>query len=78
MRQRRPSATALQRPGWKGLAVASEAEWRSAAAQSRWVAVRLQIPYGSATPGSHPVAFEVQSLETQARVKEKSIFLVPR
>ncbi|AVS84530.1 cytochrome c oxidase accessory protein CcoG [Paracidovorax avenae] len=73
-----PQRYRIAASGLEGLAVASEAEVEIGAAQSRWVAVRLQIPYGSAAPGSHPVAFEVQSLETKARVKEKSIFLVPR
>ena len=48
------------------------------AAQSRWVSVRLQIPYGSASPGSHAIQFEVQALESKGRVLEKSVFLVPR
>lgn len=47
-------------------------------AESRWVIVDLKIPDGSATPGSHKITFEVQSLETKEKVTEKSIFLVPR
>jgi hypothetical protein len=47
-------------------------------AQSRWVAVRLQLPYGTATPGSHPVHFDVRAAEGGAQVSEKAAFLVPR
>ncbi|MDR6214877.1 cytochrome c oxidase accessory protein CcoG [Paracidovorax wautersii] len=64
--------------GLPGLEVASEAEVAIDAAESHWVSVRLQIPYGSADPGSHPVYFEVQALERKDQVAEKSVFLVPR
>ncbi|MFI5446883.1 cytochrome c oxidase accessory protein CcoG [Polaromonas sp. UC242_47] len=48
------------------------------AAQSRWVAVRLQLPYGSIPAGSHTVFFEVSSEDGRVRVSEKAVFLVPR
>lgn len=48
------------------------------ASQSRWVAIRLQIPYGSVPSGSHPVNFEVEAVESGISVNEKSLFLVPR
>jgi cytochrome c oxidase accessory protein FixG len=47
-------------------------------AQSRWVAVRLQLPYGGAEPGSHPVYFDVRAAEGGAQVSEKATFMVPR
>jgi len=47
-------------------------------AESRWVIVDLKIPDGSVAPGSHKIAFEVQSVETKEKVTEKSIFLVLR
>ena len=64
--------------GLPGLEVASDAEINIDAAESRWLAVRLQIPYGSASAGSHPVQFDVQALGAAAHVTEKSVFLVPR
>ena len=64
--------------GLQGLEVASEPEVEIGPAESRWVAVRLQIPYGSATSGSHPVQFDVEALGAAAHVREKSVFLVPR
>jgi cytochrome c oxidase accessory protein FixG len=63
--------------GLEGLSVASDPVVEVGPAQARWVAVRLQIPYGSAAPGSHPIRFEIDN-GTDARVREKSVFLVPR
>ncbi len=64
--------------GLQGLEVASEAEVEVGPAEARWVAVRLQLPYGSAEPGSHPVYFDVRAEGSAAHVAEKSVFLVPR
>lgn len=64
--------------GLEGLEVSSDAEVDIGPAESRWVAVRLQIPYGSANPGSHAVQFDVQAVGAAAHVTEKSVFLVPR
>ena len=64
--------------GLEGLEVASEQEVDIGAAESRWVAVRLQIPYGSAAPGSHTIHFDISPLEGSGKVTEKSMFLVPR
>ncbi|HET8748772.1 MAG TPA: cytochrome c oxidase accessory protein CcoG [Ramlibacter sp.] len=67
----------LDATGLPGLALASEREFEVGPAESRWVAVRLQIPYGSAAAGSHPIVFEIDN-GTDAHVREKSVFLVPR
>jgi polyferredoxin len=64
--------------GLEGLEVASESEIDIGPAESRWVAVRLQVPYGSAAPGSHTVFFDIQAQGDKAQVAEKSVFLVPR
>ncbi len=64
--------------GLDGLSVAGEVEVTVGAAQSRWVPVRLQIPYGSAAPGSHPIRFNIDDTDGDAHVSEKSVFLVPR
>ena len=64
--------------GLDGLVLASEAEVVVGPAESRWVAVRLQIPYGSASPGSHPIQFSIGDLAGDVHVSEKSVFLVPR
>ena len=47
-------------------------------AQTRGVAVRVQIPYGAAEPGSHHIVFDIDARSGEGRVSEKSVFLVPR
>lgn len=47
-------------------------------AQLRGIPVRLQIPDGSIASGSHPVRFEIKSIESQETLIEKAVFLVPR
>jgi cytochrome c oxidase accessory protein FixG len=68
----------LAAEGLPGLALVSEAEIAVGPAESRWVAVRLQIPYGSAPAGSHPIHFNIGTDSGDAHVSEKSVFLVPR
>ena len=64
--------------GLPALAVASEPEVLVGPAESRWVPVRLQVPYGSVAAGSHPIHFDIATVEGDAHVREKSVFLVPR
>jgi cytochrome c oxidase accessory protein FixG len=64
--------------GLPGITVASEDEVKVGAAESRWVAVRLQVPSDAAPPGSHPIHFNVGMEHGDAHVSEKSVFLVPR
>ena len=77
-----PQRYRISARGMDGLVVASDAEVSVGAAESRWVAVRLQIEYGSAKPGSHPIAFDIGNLAGDSagdsHVREKSVFLVPR
>jgi cytochrome c oxidase accessory protein FixG len=73
-----PQRYRIAAEGLAGLAVASEAEVRVGPAEARWVAVRLQIPYGSAPSGSHPIHFDIGTAAGDAHVSEKSVFLVPR
>ncbi|HXD40419.1 MAG TPA: cytochrome c oxidase accessory protein CcoG [Ramlibacter sp.] len=73
-----PQRYRISAGGLEGLALASDAEVAVGPAESRWVAVRLQIPYGSAAAGSHPVHFNVATVSGEAQVSEKSAFLVPR
>ncbi|MDD0839736.1 cytochrome c oxidase accessory protein CcoG [Curvibacter sp. HBC61] len=64
--------------GLDGLKVASDELVTVGPAESRWVPVRLQLPYGSVASGSHPVYFEIGANGDSAHVSEKSVFLVPR
>ncbi len=74
-----PQRYRISAQGLDGIEVASESEIEIEPAQSRWVAVRLQIPYGAAPAGSHTVHFDIESLgEKRAHVQEKAVFLVPR
>jgi len=73
-----PQRYRIAADGLEGLALASDAEVEVGPAESRWVAVRLQIPYGSAPAGSHPIHFDISVAGADTRVREKSVFLVPR
>ncbi|MEO5795736.1 MAG: cytochrome c oxidase accessory protein CcoG [Rhodoferax sp.] len=73
-----PQRYTLSAHGLEGLVLASETEVEVGAVQSRWVAVRLHIPYGSAAPGSHPVVFDIATADGKDHVSEKSTFIVPR
>lgn len=64
--------------GLPGLQVASDAETQVPSTESRWVAVRLQLPDGSVAPGSHPVHFVIQNTANAHKVREASVFIVPR
>jgi cytochrome c oxidase accessory protein FixG len=72
-RQYRIDATGLD-----GLTIASDATVTVGPAESRWVPVRLQIAYGSAAPGSHPIRFQIEDAAAKAQLSEKSVFIVPR
>jgi polyferredoxin len=73
-----PQRYRISATGLDGLSMATETEVTVGPAESRWVAVRLQIAYGSAAPGSHPIRFNIDDTDGNAHVSEKSVFLVPR
>ena len=64
--------------GLPGLAISSEPLVAVDATQSRWVAVRVQLPPEGAAPGSHPIRFEIDSLDAGGHLSERSVFLVPQ
>ena len=64
--------------GLPGLAMASETIVTIASTEARVLAVRVQAPANVATPGSHPMQFEIDSLDSPGHLTEKSIFMVPR
>ena len=64
--------------GLDNIQIKTDTQVEVAAAQSRWVVVRVDIPYGSASAGSHPIWFDIASEGKREHVTEKSVFLVPR
>jgi hypothetical protein len=38
----------------------------------------VPAPFDVAAPGSHPMKFEIEALDSTDHLQEKSIFLVPR
>ncbi len=64
--------------GLDGIALASDNQFIVESTQSRWIAVRVQLPYEAAQPGSHPIRFDIVQQDGDKRVSEKSVFLVPR
>ncbi len=73
-----PQRYRISASGLEGLTLASTDQLEVGPAESRWVPVRLQIAYGAAAPGSHPIQFSVSDASGQSQVSEKSVFLVPR
>lgn len=64
--------------GLPGLSVASEGEVVIESTQARWIAVRVQAPFDAAPAGSHPIHFDIVAQSSNAKVSEKSVFIVPR
>jgi len=65
--------------GMDGLEIASEHAVEVLPTEVRSLVLRLQIPPGSAEPGSHPIEFQIRSLnDAGIRLDEKSVFIVPR
>ncbi len=46
--------------------------------ESRWVVLQVDIPYGSASSGSHKIWFDVKAKASDVVVSESTAFLVPR
>ena len=63
--------------GLPGLVISSESEVLVESTQARWVAMRVQAPFDAAAPGSHPIHFEIDALDSSGHLSEKSAFLFP-
>lgn len=64
--------------GLQDIALAEGTQVQVEPAQTRSLTVLVQIPYGSAPSGSHPIIFHIDAQSGQGRTSEKSVFLVPR
>jgi cytochrome c oxidase accessory protein FixG len=73
-----PQVFTIEPKGLGGLRLASESKIEVPAAQSRWVALRLDIPYGSEKGGSHPIELRIHSDIDGRILREKTVFYVPR
>lgn len=68
--------------GLPGLVLATEPQVDVGATESRWVSVRLQLPYDAAPAGSHPIHFHIAARlpngDGAGHLTEKTVFLMPR
>ncbi|MBP9057723.1 MAG: cytochrome c oxidase accessory protein CcoG [Polaromonas sp.] len=46
--------------------------------QQRKLAVRVQAPYDVAAPGTHEIHFEIDALDSEGYLSEKTVFIVPK
>jgi len=68
----------IKASGLPGLSVNSENTVTVASTEARWIPVRIQAPFDAATPGSHAIQFEIDSLDSPGHLVEKSVFFIPR
>lgn len=64
--------------GLPGMAVASEEDLAVASTEARWMAVRVQLPFDAAQPGTYPMHFRIVAKSSGTEISEKSVFIVPR
>lgn len=64
--------------GIPGMAIMSDPDVTLEPTLARWVPVNVQIPFGAAEPGSHPIHFEITARDIAGKLSEKSVFIVPR
>ena len=65
--------------GLPGITIASESEVEVLPTEVRSAVIRVQVPPGAASTGSHPIQFDVRSTGDEvSQVKEKAAFLIPR
>jgi cytochrome c oxidase accessory protein FixG len=64
--------------GLPGLIVTSENVVKIAPTEARVVPVRVQVPVEAASPGTHAINFEIESLDSPGHLTEKSVFMLPR
>jgi polyferredoxin len=64
--------------GLDGIRIRDQADIEVDPADSRWVVLHADIPYGSTAGGSHKIKFVIESQNDHHAIEEKSVFLVPR
>lgn len=73
-----PEKFHISAEGIAGISLVSEEKFSVNAAESRMVAVSLQIEDGSIKSGSHPIKFNIKAESTHQEISEKSIFFMSR
>ncbi len=68
----------IQARGLDGMSIFTSDELQVGAAESRWLPVRIGVPYENLKPGSYPVWFDISNDDGSLHVTEKAVFLVPR
>ncbi len=63
--------------GLPGIQITSENKLAVESTQSRWLAIRVQLPAETSAPGSYAIYFQVSALDSPGQVIEKSVFRVP-
>lgn len=74
----KPESYRISVEGIDGLSIASDRVFTVNPAESRMVAVSLQIEDGSIKSGSHPIEFEIEAVSSNEEISEKSIFYMSR
>jgi len=64
--------------GLNGIEIVTDKAVQVGAAQAQWIVVRVNVPYGTAEPGSHKIQFDIHDTSSSDVLHEKSVFLVPR
>jgi cytochrome c oxidase accessory protein FixG len=68
----------LAAEGVAGLTLVTDNQVIVASTESKWISVRLQVPYDAIVAGSYPIYFSITSGSPIEKIVEKSVFLVPR
>jgi len=64
--------------GLPGLTITSEDTVSVKSTEANTVPVRVQAPFEVAKPGSHEIHFEIESLDSPGKLREKSTFMIPQ
>jgi cytochrome c oxidase accessory protein FixG len=64
--------------GLPGMVVASDEDLAVASTEARWMAVRVQVPFDAAQPGTYPMHFRIVAKSSSTEIFEKSVFIIPR
>ncbi|PKO45881.1 MAG: cytochrome c oxidase accessory protein CcoG [Betaproteobacteria bacterium HGW-Betaproteobacteria-22] len=74
----KPQTYHISVEGIPDLTIASDSKFTVNAAQSRMVAVSLQLKDGAIKSGSHPIKFGIEAEDGKEKIYEKSIFFMSR